>query len=215
MITINVTDPTPNEAICLARYFLNVAGKDYMSINNTPVGTISNVTIETDVPTETITTIHTPDVIRVEGTHGPELNFEVRGNELVGNITIPKPIGEPSLDKKGMPWDERIHSSSKVFNADGSWRIRRNVDPAYVTQIENELRGVALAPSIVPPPPPVEPDPTLAFVNFVNKITAAQSAKTLHIADVNVQVLKAGLKSLPELATRTELIPAIELALGI
>lgn len=28
-------------------------------------------------------------------------------------------------DKSGTPWDERIHSTSKALNADGTWRLRR------------------------------------------------------------------------------------------
>lgn len=32
---------------------------------------------------------------------------------------------EPVADKSGTPWDERIHSTSKALNADGTWRLRR------------------------------------------------------------------------------------------
>lgn len=28
-------------------------------------------------------------------------------------------------DSNGMPWDERIHASSKALNSDGTWRVRR------------------------------------------------------------------------------------------
>ncbi len=31
----------------------------------------------------------------------------------------------PTTDKTGTPWDERIHSTSKALNADGTWRLRR------------------------------------------------------------------------------------------
>ena len=31
----------------------------------------------------------------------------------------------PTTDKSGTPWDERIHSTNKALNADGSWRLRR------------------------------------------------------------------------------------------
>lgn len=30
-----------------------------------------------------------------------------------------------TTDKTGTPWDERIHSTSKALNADGTWRLRR------------------------------------------------------------------------------------------
>lgn len=31
----------------------------------------------------------------------------------------------PTTDSTGTPWDERIHSTSKVLNTDGTWRLRR------------------------------------------------------------------------------------------
>lgn len=46
-------------------------------------------------------------------------------------------------DSAGLPWDERIHSSNKAFNADGTWRRRRGVSDDLVKRIEAELRGGA------------------------------------------------------------------------
>ena len=67
------------------------------------------------------------------------------------------------LDAKGMPWDNRIHAESKGKIADGTWRKKRNLDPALVAQVEAELRQVMgaapaapLAPA-VPAPPPTAP----------------------------------------------------------
>ena len=47
------------------------------------------------------------------------------------------------LDSAGMPWDERIHSGSKKTNADGKWKLRKNVDENLVKQVEAENRGAA------------------------------------------------------------------------
>lgn len=44
-------------------------------------------------------------------------------------------------DSNGLPWDERIHASSKALNADGTWRTKRGVDKALVAQVEAELRS--------------------------------------------------------------------------
>ena len=67
------------------------------------------------------------------------------------------------LDTKGMPWDNRIHAESKGKIADGTWRKKRNLDPALVATVEAELRQVMgaapaapLAPA-VPAPPPTAP----------------------------------------------------------
>lgn len=34
-------------------------------------------------------------------------------------------LQERGFDSTGTPWDERIHSTSKVLNTDGTWRLRR------------------------------------------------------------------------------------------
>lgn len=50
-------------------------------------------------------------------------------------------------DKTGTPWDERIHSTSKALNADGTWRLRRkpkDMDELewsdYVSMIKADLQ---------------------------------------------------------------------------
>jgi hypothetical protein len=51
------------------------------------------------------------------------------------------------LDKNGLPWDARIHASSKAINADGSWRAKKMVDAAVVATVEAELRATMGAPA--------------------------------------------------------------------
>lgn len=49
------------------------------------------------------------------------------------------PAGD--VDSTGLPWDERIHASTKTMNADGTWRQRRGLnDPGLVKRVEAELR---------------------------------------------------------------------------
>lgn len=63
-------------------------------------------------------------------------------------------------DKNGLPWDERIHASTKAMNADGTWRNRRNLDKAILASVTAELekantaRTMEAATGLVPPPPP-------------------------------------------------------------
>lgn len=52
----------------------------------------------------------------------------------------------PTTDSTGTPWDERIHSTSKALNADGTWRLRRkpkDMDDeqwaAFVETVKTEL----------------------------------------------------------------------------
>lgn len=73
------------------------------------------------------------------------------------------PAGDGSgLDSNGLPWDERIHSSSKKRGQDGSWNKRRGGPKgADLAAIEMELRAnqpsapmPTAAPSAPPPPMP-------------------------------------------------------------
>lgn len=69
------------------------------------------------------------------------------------------------LDANGMPWDNRIHAESKGKIADGTWRKKRNLDPAVLAQVEAELRQVMGAPGVAPLAPstaPIAPTPPLA-----------------------------------------------------
>jgi hypothetical protein len=76
---------------------------------------------------------------------------------------IPQPPAD-TLDVHGLPWDDRIHSSSRARNADGSWRAKRGVAEHLVKEVEAELRGI-LTPTqatealAMPPAPPVPPIP--------------------------------------------------------
>lgn len=47
----------------------------------------------------------------------------------------------PAADAHGMPWDERIHASTKGRNNDGSWKKKRGADAATIANVEAELRA--------------------------------------------------------------------------
>ncbi len=88
---------------------------------------------------------------------GPSLTAPVdtQANTLTG-IAPPPPVPQPAfpantaapqspnlaeVDSGGMPWDARIHSSSKAKVADGSWKYKRGVSDEEVKRVEVELRG--------------------------------------------------------------------------
>lgn len=58
------------------------------------------------------------------------------------------PAASGERDSKGMPWDGRIHASSKAKVADGSWRYKRGVDDAVIAPIEAEIRATLAAPAV-------------------------------------------------------------------
>lgn len=57
---------------------------------------------------------------------------------------VTNPEGAPDVDSRGLPWDERIHASTKATNGDGSWRNKRGVDKALLEAVEAELAGSAV-----------------------------------------------------------------------
>ena len=70
------------------------------------------------------------------------------------------PASAPDRDASGLPWDARIHASTKTRKADGTWTAKRNVDEALRVAVEAELRGQVAAiaqAGAVPPAPPAAP----------------------------------------------------------
>jgi hypothetical protein len=101
-----------------------------------------------------------------ETVDSPYKNFEAP-------ITAPTVPGE--VDAENIPWDGRIHASSRALTKDGTWRTRRNLDDATYKTIKNELlanRGTVAqpvytapvyeAPAIVTPPLQVVQTPVIA-----------------------------------------------------
>lgn len=126
-----------------------------------------------------------------------------------------------SLDKDGIPWDERIHSSSRVKNADGSWRRKRGIDDAKAAPVESELKalmGIPAAATVPAPPVASTPIATVvadrqAFVALLVKATGAIGAKKITQDDVNNAVIALGVPSLSLLANRLDLVPQVSATL--
>lgn len=80
------------------------------------------------------------------------------------------------LDSAGLPWDERIHSGSKKKNADGKWKLRKNVDEALVKSVEAENRGAGgqlpaflqNKPAPAQPAAPATVPPTVPAISVAN-----------------------------------------------
>ncbi len=68
-------------------------------------------------------------------------------------------VNNATHDARGIPYDARIHSSSRETKKDGSWRLRRGVEPTYVNQIEAQLITQGAPVAVTPPVVPVAPTP--------------------------------------------------------
>lgn len=52
-------------------------------------------------------------------------------------------LGNVLVDKNGLPWDERIHSSNREQTDKGEWRKKRGASPDLIAQVTAQLKGMA------------------------------------------------------------------------
>lgn len=70
-------------------------------------------------------------------------------------------IIDNEVDSEGLPWDDRIHASSKAKVKDGSWREKRGAETSFINTIKAELRSrVQSATVMTTPPQPVYQAPS-------------------------------------------------------
>lgn len=168
--------------------------------------------------------VHIPELAAADAEPTPEQAFAVD--------TAPVPQATATgLDKAGLPWDERIHSSSKNFTADGAWRKKRGVSDALIAEVEGQLRQLMAIPaapspfpevaqaSAVPPPPGptmVPPAPEVdqresqkSFCHLVGRASKAMGEKKITKEEVQEICVKRGVPSLQLVVNRFDLLPEI------
>ena len=126
-------------------------------------------------------------------------------------------------DSRGFTWDERIHSGSQAFNADGTWRARRGVKPEMVSMIEAQLRGSATLgqpgvphagnvinlPPVTPPPPQVTVPVEMPYSQPAQPVAQVQSMAPVQPSYDNIQIPQV-VKPAHNLATfKANLIPLL------
>jgi hypothetical protein len=139
------------------------------------------------------------------------------------------------LDKNNLPWDARIHASSKAINADGSWRAKKMVDAAVVATVEAELRATMGAPAPVATPAPAAPaqpaspvatpaqpaapaapapvgDPNTDLPVFLKEATQLINAGRATTADMIAAANSAGIPHPGALTQRPDLIATVRAA---
>lgn len=81
-----------------------------------------------------------------------------------------------TFDTRGLPWDHRIHASSKDQTTKGEWRRRRGVEDHHVAAVEQELIARIKASSVELPPPVSLAQPVAAGLAIHPSSTTAQLA---------------------------------------
>lgn len=86
-----------------------------------------------------------------------EPTVSVEQTEPVESVKSVKSVNDVlTVDKEGLPWDERIHSSNHQMTAKGVWQRRRGITDEEYNRVKTEL----LAPITLSPieePAPVAP----------------------------------------------------------
>lgn len=151
------------------------------------------------------------------------------------NTAAPQSPNPAEVDSKGMPWDARIHSSSKAKVADGSWKYKRGVSEEEVKLVEAELHNPTLeelftAPGGIPsmqgagtgvtgivlPPPSVaagEPDLRKEFAQLMIRVAQAKGAGKITAEEVTAALAAHAVPSLPMLSTKLDLVPSVAAAI--
>lgn len=179
----------------------------------------AGVVVEVETPV-TVAEVETPvTVVEVE-TPATVAEVETPGAELEDSG-----LEGEGLDSEGLPWDVRIHASSKTFLAKtDAWKLKRGVAPAFVEQVKAELRAaqavvtevppVATEPAAEVPVPPVVPImPPATFESICQKITARANAQLLKTTDIPGVLAPHGLTHIGDLAAHPDLFVAIDAAL--
>ena len=77
----------------------------------------------------------------------------VKTGELIPGENIGTVTDSTVLDARGLPWDSRINAKTKTKDAKGNWKYAVGIDrEVLVPQVEAELRGQAVAGTVVNPP---------------------------------------------------------------
>lgn len=79
----------------------------------------------------------------LQGAEAPFQRPEAQPQQAIADVGAAAASALLDRDADGLPWDERIHSSSKARNADGRWKAKRGVPADVVERVRAELRGGA------------------------------------------------------------------------
>jgi hypothetical protein len=151
--------------------------------------------------------------------------------------------GSDLLDSAGNMWDARIHASTRTKISDGTWKLKRGVDPQLIAQVlggasKVEAFAAAVDPATigfgasepVAPPPPAAPAPVAADGWPVDLLGPHEPGREfaafmryvmqLTTSGASTQALLAcckehGVGSFGEVNGRTDIMPALARALSL
>ena len=133
----------------------------------------------------------------------PAASSHAAASAPVPPAASPAPAGTVKIDSAGLPWDERIHASTRALIADGTWRKKRNVNLNYCSAIEAQLRAEAGLPAPAPPAPPAPPAAAVStvttFADAIRRIGPKMQDGTIAQAKLVETLGRYGMAGLHEL----------------
>jgi hypothetical protein len=162
MITFELHESTPLAqargmvALLASVYGPGVLPKEAtVTVGDVSVSGPASLILPTGTGTTTVN-VSEPDAASVFGT--PRVDD-------VTPVTNPYDRTGVERDSAGIPWDDRIHASTKTKTANGAWTRRRNTDDALFDNVMAELKAANTAHTLqaaqvgglVPPPPSSAP----------------------------------------------------------
>ena len=129
--------------------------------------------------------------VHVRQEDGPSSPFMEKA--LEAGIQIARQQGV-ELDADGLPWDARIHSSSKGKLAKtGTWKLARNLDPALAARVTAELKAAMALPAPAARQVPLPPGTVLGSPANQNVIQFPGN----HLAEVGMPADQSGVQLPP------------------
>lgn len=226
MITITVTDKTPRDKLLLVSEFLaSLAGK-----NDIPKMYAINEDAELPSP-------FTPAEIKESENefnpnnagafghaltlaatpYGSENPSEVFGSVQTTGVCVPAPqMPINDLDSEGMPYDERIHASSRAKIANGTWKKKRGIKEQHKHDIETEVKNAMNIPAPAEPNIPAPSDkPKISVESIMGRIAMELTNGRLKRADIPdlLRAIDPALVNMGVLMQRRDLAPQVDAAL--
>ena len=120
------------------------------------------------------------------------------------------PAPGAKLDKRGLPWDARIHAGTKSINADGTWRNLKGVDKGLLAAVEAELTALMAMPATAPAPTapaPTAPAPVTDFQGLTAWLTPQMLSGKVTQTQLQGVIGAMGVAGLMAFNARPDLIP--------
>jgi len=128
------------------------------------------------------------------------------------------PASGVDLDTEGMPWDARIHASTKTKTQAGVWKAKKGASAPTVEAVRAELKALmSVQAPAMPAAPPAMPIPGVPADNaapvtlshLMTIVTNAMLNGTLPQSSMLETIQAMGLPSIPSLSQRPDMIPAV------